>query len=315
MGVTRQAAIDCGTNSIRLLVADFDEETRQLDTLWRDMRIVRLGEGVDATGELSGPAINRVLLATKLYAQVLADLGSPPLVFAATSATRDARNADRLARGIEGIVGVSPQVISGTREAVLSFLGATWALPPASPDPVLVFDIGGGSTEIIRGAPDGRRVADAVSIDLGCVRLAERHRDPAAPARLAAAVHADVAGAMAAAGEQVALAGAGTVVGLSGTVTTVAAIALGLDSYDPALVHHARISAERIREVVAMLAVLTPAQIADLPAMHPGRADVIVAGAVILDQLLAATGAVELLVSEADILDGLVFEALGQASG
>lgn len=313
MGVIRQAAIDCGTNSIRLLVADFDEESKVLDPLWRDMRIVRLGEGVDASGELSAAAIGRVLLATKLFAQVLDDLGSPPVVFAATSATRDARNADRLAAGIEAIVGVAPQVISGTREAVLSFLGATWDLPSNSADPVLVFDIGGGSTEIIRGGPDARVVAGAVSVDLGCVRMAERHRDLARPSHLGPGIHADVAAALTRARAEVPLAGAGTVVGLSGTVTTVAAIALGLDSYNPALVHHARISAERVHEVGAMLAAMTPAQIADLPAMHPGRSDVIVAGAVILGQLLEATGAQELLVSEADILDGLVLDALGQA--
>jgi exopolyphosphatase/guanosine-5'-triphosphate,3'-diphosphate pyrophosphatase len=307
----RYAAIDCGTNAIRLLVADFDPQTGHLTEVCRDMRIVRLGEGVDRTRQFSSAALTRTFLACKLYQQALADLGDPPLVFAATSASRDVGNRDRFVSGISGILGVVPQVVTGEREAQLSFLGATWELPGDTSGSVLVFDIGGGSTELIRGEAATRRVAAATSVDLGCVRMTERHRDPSAPGGLGAGVHADIASLLAQAQAQVPLAGAGTVVGLSGTVTTVAALALGLESYDPALVHHARIPTARVREVVAALVAMTPAQRADVPAIHPGRQDVIVAGGIILAEVLAAAGASELLVSEADILDGLVLEQAG----
>jgi exopolyphosphatase / guanosine-5'-triphosphate,3'-diphosphate pyrophosphatase len=195
-------------------------------------------------------------------------------------------------------------VISGRREAELSFLGATQGLPPGAVAPLLVFDIGGGSTEFISGAPDAP--GPAVSVDLGCVRMTERHQDPHGPG-LDPGVSADIARLVAEAGSVVPLAGAGTVVGLSGTVTTIAALAMGLKSYDPALVHHARIGTAQAHQLAVELAAMDHDQRAALPAMHPGRVDVIVAGAMILDQVLAATGATELLVSEHDILDGLVW--------
>jgi exopolyphosphatase/guanosine-5'-triphosphate,3'-diphosphate pyrophosphatase len=286
----RYAAIDCGTNAIRLLVADYDPQTGQLSEVCRAMRIVRLGEGVDRTRQFSGAALTRTFLACKLYQQALAELGDPPLVFAATSASRDVGNRDRFVAGVSAILGVVPEVVSGQREAQLSFLGATWQLPVDAVGSVLVFDIGGGSTELIRGQADTRQVAAAASVDLGCVRMTERHRDPSAPGGLAPALRTDVTALLAQANARVPLAGAATVIGLSGTVTTVAALALGLDSYDPALVHHARIPTGRVREVVEGLVRMTPAERAEVPAIHPGRLDVIVAGGIITETVFSWPG-------------------------
>jgi exopolyphosphatase/guanosine-5'-triphosphate,3'-diphosphate pyrophosphatase len=227
---------------------------------------------------------------------------------AATSASRDVENRDRFISGVQEILGVEPQVVSGLREAQLSFAGATLDLPRDAAGAVLVFDIGGGSTEIIRGDALTRQVVAATSVDLGCVRMTERHRDRGTPSGLGPGLRDEISGLLAEAAAAVPLAGAGTVVGLSGTVTTVAALALGLESYDPALVHHALLPVSRVREVVAALAAMTPAERAGLPAIHPGRLDVIVAGGIILTELLAIAGATELVVSEADILDGLVLE-------
>lgn len=310
----RYAAIDCGTNSIRLLVADFDPASGQLSEVWRDMRIVRLGEGVDQTREFATAALVRAFLACKEYQEILLDLGNPPLVFAATSASRDVSNRDRLVNGVRQILGVEPQVISGEQEARLSFLGATYSLPAGAGGVALVFDIGGGSTELIRGDVQSRRVLEATSVDLGCVRMTERHRARGARSGLGPGLRADVSELLSVACARVPLTGADVVIGLSGTVTTVAALALGLDSYDPALVHHARIPVDRVREVVAKLADMSADQRADIPAIHPGRNDVIVAGGIILIELLGAAQAQELMVSEADILDGLVLEQAIQRS-
>lgn len=310
VGVIR-AAIDCGTNSIRLLVAEQDQGSGQWRELCRGLTIVRLGEGVDRTGSFSAPALSRTFAACREYAEVLASYGSPELVFAATSASRDVSNRGQFVAGVRQILGVTPQVITGRREAELSFLGATDDLPAGCATPYLVFDIGGGSTEFVRGGPGGP--GPAVSVDLGCVRMTERHPDPGRPGSVdPGGIGADITAALDLAARRVPLTGAGTVVGLSGTVTTVAALVLGLDSYDPALVHHARIPTAQVARWAADLAGMSQAERAALPAMHPGRVDVIVAGTLILEQVLARCGAGEVLVSEHDILDGLVWHGVGE---
>lgn len=306
----RYAAIDCGTNSIRLLVCDVVDG--RLVEVSRELRIVRLGEGVDQTRSFAPAALERTFQACREYRETLFELGDPPLVFAATSASRDVSNREQFQAGIRQLLGVAPQVISGEREALLSFLGATWDLPADYDSDALVFDIGGGSTELIRGDARSGRVAHAASVDLGCVRLSERHRDDAATSGVGPGAAPDIAAGLARAAQRVPLANPGTVIGLSGTVTTVAALALRIPSYDPSLVHHARIPHADIVAVVDDLAGMSLADRDALAPMHPGRADVIVAGGMILLAVLQAAGCQELLVSEADILDGLVLEAAGK---
>lgn len=311
-GTTRVAAIDCGTNSIRLLVADLDPATGELTDLDRRMTIVRLGQGVDRTGRLAPEALERTFAACREYAEVIRSLGAGPLRFVATSASRDAENRDDFVRGVRDILGVEPEVVTGDQEAAFSFTGATRELAGRRDldTPYLVVDIGGGSTEFVVGAD---RVRAARSVDIGCVRMTERHlvrdgavADPPSRERIAA-IRADIDAALDRAGETVPLREARTLVGLAGSVTTVAAIALGLPEYDPAAIHHSRIPVERVREVTERLLASTHAERAAIPVMHPGRVDVIGAGALVLLAIMERTGAAEVVVSEHDILDGIAW--------
>jgi exopolyphosphatase/guanosine-5'-triphosphate,3'-diphosphate pyrophosphatase len=312
--MTRVAAIDCGTNSIRLLVADLpalDGVGAPLTDVVRRMEIVRLGEGVDRTGRLAPAAIARTRAALADYARQVADCRADRVRMVATSATRDAANADEFQAMVVSTLGVPPEVVTGDEEARLSFLGAVRGLPATAEAPYLVVDIGGGSTEFVLGGDDGEdagRVQHAISVDIGCVRMTERHLrdDPPTPDQVAAA-EADVAAALERALQTVPAKRARTLIGLAGSVTTVAALALRLNAYDPARIHHARIPYADVAEVTANLLALTHAQRLVLPPMHPGRADVIGAGALILRVLMEGVGADAVIASEHDILDGIAW--------
>jgi exopolyphosphatase/guanosine-5'-triphosphate,3'-diphosphate pyrophosphatase len=297
--MTRVAAIDCGTNSIRLLVADLHGVGKQ--DVHREMRIVRLGQGVDRTGLLAPEALERTRVAVADYAAVCTRLEVERTRFVATSATRDAANRDVFTEMVRDALGVEPEVVSGDEEAALSFLGATAGLD-ADP-PYLVIDIGGGSTELVLGT---EHVEAALSVDIGCVRLTERHLadDPPTQAQVAAA-RADIDAALSLAEQAVPVAKAATAIGLAGSVTTVAALALELPSYQAERIHHSRISAQQVRDVTEMLLRMTRAERAALPVMHPGRVDVIGGGALVLLAAVERFGLDEVLVSESDILDGI----------
>jgi exopolyphosphatase/guanosine-5'-triphosphate,3'-diphosphate pyrophosphatase len=309
--------VDCGTNSIRLLVADLDPATGEAVDLDRRMRIVRLGQGVDRTGRLAPEALERTFAACREYAQVIRDHGVEPgrVRFVATSASRDAENREEFVRGVVDILGVEPEVISGAQEAEFSFTGATRELTGDQDlqAPYLVVDIGGGSTEFVLG---GSAVAAARSVDIGCVRLTERHllrdgavTDPPEPAQIAA-MTADIDAALDQAEAAVPFGRARTLVGLAGSVTTVAGIALDLPAYDSAAIHHSRIPLEQVRRIAARLQAVTHAERAAIPVMHEGRVDVIAAGALILLRIMDRTSAEEVLVSEHDILDGIAWSLI-----
>ncbi|MFF3752920.1 exopolyphosphatase [Streptomyces sp. NPDC002018] len=316
--MTRVAAIDCGTNSIRLLVADITAPdgasgagaAGELVDLDRRMRIVRLGQGVDSTGRLAPEALERTFEACREYAAVIKEYGAERIRFVATSASRDAENRDEFVRGVLDILGVEPEVITGDQEAEFSFTGATRELPGR--DGCLVVDIGGGSTEFVVGDD---RVRAARSVDIGCVRLTERHlvrdgvvSDPPTAAQIAA-IRADIDAALDLAERTVPLREPRTLVGLAGSVTTVAAIALGLSAYDSTAIHRSRISRATVREITERLLAATHDERAAIPVMHPGRVDVIGAGALVLLAIMERTGAEEVVVSEHDILDGIAWHA------
>ncbi|MGW7516715.1 Ppx/GppA phosphatase family protein [Streptomyces sp. NPDC054796] len=313
-GTTRVAAIDCGTNSIRLLIADLDPETGELTDLDRRMEIVRLGQGVDRTGRLAPEALERTFAACRAYAKAIRERGVPTerLRFVATSASRDAENRDEFVRGVVDILGVEPEVITGDQEAQFSFTGATKELTGRADleRPFLVVDIGGGSTEFVVGDTSVRA---ARSVDVGCVRMTERHlthdgeiTETPTPDQIRA-IRDDIAAALDEAAQTVPLTEARTLVGLAGTVTTLAAIALGLDSYDSAAIHHSRLSYARAREITGRLLSATHEARAAIPVMHPGRVDVINAGALVLLAVMERIGAEEVVVSEHDILDGIAW--------
>ena len=298
----RVAAIDCGTNSIRLLIADVDGDNfREIS---REMEIVRLGQGVDKTGEFHPDAIARTLAAVDKYANEIARRGVTKVRFCATSATRDARNRSIFVEGVRQRLGVEPEVISGSQEAELSFLGATKELPE-SLAPFLVVDIGGGSTEFVIG---NRVVNAARSVNIGCVRMTERHfsSDPISSYEIEAA-RADIQSAIAEAAREVDIKSAKSVVAVAGTATTVAAAALELVHYDRHAIHLSRISAEKTAEVSQMFLAMKRQERAELGYMHPGRVDVIAAGALVLSEIMKATGAKEFIASETDILDGIAW--------
>jgi exopolyphosphatase/guanosine-5'-triphosphate,3'-diphosphate pyrophosphatase len=312
--VTRVAAVDCGTNSIRLLVADADPATGVIEDLDRRMTIVRLGQDVDRTGRLAPEALERTFAACREYAAVIGELGAERVRFVATSASRDASNREDFVRGVVDILGVEPEVITGEQEAEFSFTGATKELTGRDDldlaKPYLVVDIGGGSTEFVVG--DDTVIA-ARSVDIGCVRMTERHLvrdgrvvDPPTPGAVAG-MKADIRAALDLAEETVPLKQARTLVGLAGSVTTVAAIALGLAEYDAAAIHHSRIPVGRVREITGQLLSATHEQRAGIPVLHPGRVDVIGAGALVLLEIMERTGAEEVVVSEHDILDGIAW--------
>jgi exopolyphosphatase/guanosine-5'-triphosphate,3'-diphosphate pyrophosphatase len=377
------AAIDCGTNSLRLLIADVDPVRGTLTDLSRRMEIVRLGQGVDATGRLAADALDRTFRMLEDYARQIESASARAVRMVATSATRDAANAGEFVRGVTAILGRAPEVLSGDQEARLSFIGATAEFGPGPADdpgpdrerardggsrpggrpardggsrpggrpardggsrpdgrpapdgesgrdggsgpdgrpgqfplapPYLVADIGGGSTEFVvggKGAGSQDKLA-ALSVDIGCVRLTERHlhSDPPSAAEIAAAT-ADVDAALAEVAAKIPVASARALVGLAGSVTTVTAIALGLDSYDPARIHHARIPASAVSAVTAELLRMSRPERASMGVMHPGRVDVIGGGALVLDRIVRNFGFTGVVASEHDILDGIAWSLAG----
>lgn len=303
----RVAAIDCGTNSIRLLIADV-VDSKLVDVV-RTMIIVRLGEGVDQTREFSEAALNRTFAAVDVYAQLLAEHKPDVVRFVATSASRDVSNRAQFFTGVKDRLGIEPTVISGDEEARLSFLGATSGfteLPDAPTSPYLVIDIGGGSTEFVVGtlAPIA-----AISTDVGCVRMTERHfhDDPPTAQQITDATK-DIDAAIATASAAVPLAQVNSLIGLAGSVTTIAALALELEIYDSTKIHGSRISAAKVHQITQDLLSMTRAQRAELGPMHEGRVDVIGGGALVLDRIMQVTGLTEVVVSEHDILDGIAFD-------
>jgi exopolyphosphatase/guanosine-5'-triphosphate,3'-diphosphate pyrophosphatase len=306
----RVAAVDCGTNSLRLLVADVDPGRAVLTDVVRRMEIVRLGQGVDKTGRLAPEALARTIAALRDFADVIAGSGAQAVRMVATSATRDADNAAEFVRLVKEVLGVAPEVLTGAEEAVLSFTGATAELAARPEDgPFLVADIGGGSTEFVLGEY-------AISVDVGCVRMTERHLrgDPPAGQEVAAAT-ADIDAALDTVLAAVPVRQARTLIGLAGSVTTVAAIALGLPAYDATRIHHARVSAADVHAVTLDLLAQTHAERAAIGVMHPGRVDVIGGGALVLDRIMARFGFGEVLASEHDILDGMAWSLARDVRG
>lgn len=306
----RVAGIDCGTNSIRLLIADSDNAGPLRDVV-REMRVVRLGEGVDRTGRLGEAALARTRAALTDYAAMIRHRGAEAVRMTATSATRDAANRDEFSAMVRAELGVEPEVISGAEEARLSFTGAVAGLPGLTGE-MLVADIGGGSTELVLGKANGAvRELRAHSMNVGCVRMTERHLhdDPPTSAQIEATID-DLNSAIDAATADVPLRQAGIFVGVAGTVTTIAAIAHDLNRYDPDAIHGSRISAGQVEETTERLLRMTREQRATIPVMHPGRVDVIGGGALVLRTLMRRTGAAEVIASEHDILDGIALSLL-----
>ncbi|SOD75189.1 exopolyphosphatase/guanosine-5'-triphosphate,3'-diphosphate pyrophosphatase [Jatrophihabitans sp. GAS493] len=307
----RVAAIDCGTNSVRLLVnsvftdSELGTATRQLA---REMRIVRLGQGVDRTGRLDPAAIERTRLALEEYRRVINYHEVDTVRMVATSATRDAGNRADFVAMVQSTLGIEPEVVTGVEEAQLSFNGAVDGLDSLV-GAVLVTDIGGGSTELVRGLDPGNTGSGALaafSMDVGAVRLTERHLrdDPPTPGQLSAAA-SDVAAALEVAGQSVDLAAEATLVGVAGTVTTLAAMALHLPAYDSAAIHGSTLTRDQVATLTRWLSEATHDERAAVPVIHPGRVDVITAGALILGAVMGAAGAAQIIVSEHDILDGI----------
>ena len=298
----RVAAIDCGTNSIRLLIADIDGNNFR--EVVRDMEIVRLGQGVDETGQFHPDAIARTLAAVDKFAAEIAKRGVEKIRFCATSATRDATNRHLFVDGVRERLGIELEVISGDEEAALSFAGAIKDLDPSN-GPFLVVDIGGGSTEFVFGTST---VEAARSVNIGCVRMTERHfaSDPATAEQIELA-RTDIQAAIAQAAAVVPITKAKTLVAVAGTATTVAAAALDLPEYDRYAIHLSRISAQQTHDAATMFATSTREQRLALGYMHPGRVDVIAAGSLVLSEIMKATGASEFVASESDILDGMAY--------
>ena len=309
----RVAGIDCGTNSIRLLIADVEgsgSQARLVEVL-RTMRIVRLGQGVDATGAFAPEALERTFAAAREYKALCDEHQVEQLRFAATSAARDASNRELFIEGITSILGVAPEVISGEEEAKLSFTGAA-SVRAGQPGQLVVIDLGGGSTEFILGDATGPLASK--SLDVGCVRVAERfaghEQDPAPAAEFIDSVLATLHG-------EVDLSQISAVVPVAGTFTTLAAQALGLEEYDSAAIHASQLDFAQLREATRQLRAMDREQRAALGFMHPGRVDVITAGALIvqriLDEIERQSGSTQIpvITSEHDILDGIAASAAG----
>ena len=303
--MSRVAAIDCGTNSIRLLIADITGDN--FKEVLRTMEIVRLGQGVDQNKAFHPEAIDRTLSAVRLFKDHIASKGVEKIRFCATSATRDATNRNLFIDGVREILNIEVEVISGEEEAELSFIGATKELRQ-SDSPFLVVDIGGGSTEFVFGS---EKVDFARSVNIGCVRMSERHLNtqPPSMAQIAQAI-VDIDIAITQAAAVVPITTAKTLVAVAGTATTVAAAALELTDYDRHMIHLSRISASNVHKVAASFQSMNKDQIASLGFMHPGRVDVITAGSLVLSRIMAATGASEFVASESDILDGMAWSLI-----
>ena len=308
----RVAAFDCGTNSLRLLIADVAADGTLTD-LRRETRIVRLGQGVDATGEFAPEALERTFAVAKEFAEVAADYQPEKLRFVATSASRDVKNRDEFFAGIFSILGVVPDVIAGEEEARLSFLGATARLEDAD-GPYVVMDLGGGSTELVLGHDD---VQAAVSMDIGSVRLTERHMPVETPSedQIQAAL-TDIDGQLDQAAKIVDFSAPRTFIGVAGTVTTITAGILGLESYQRVRIHGAHISVADVADESRRLLAMDRQTRTDLPYMHPGRVDVIGAGSLLFARIVArfdqavtaAGGSLDIRISETDILDGTALD-------
>ena len=303
--MSRVAAIDCGTNSIRLLIADIT--IGKFQEVLRTMEIVRLGQGVDENKSFHPDAIVRTLTAVKSFRDLIASKGVEKIRFCATSATRDAANRDLFIDGVREILGVQVEVIPGEEEARLSFLGATKELDQ-NQSPFLVVDIGGGSTEFVLGS---EKVDSAKSVNIGCVRMSERHLTSQPPTmdQTAKAI-VDIDFAISQAASVVPITTAKSLIAVAGTATTVAAAALELSEYDRYAIHLSRISAEKVHKVAQMFQSMSKDEIASLGYMHPGRVDVITAGSLVLSRIMAATGASEFVASESDILDGIAWSLI-----
>ena len=301
----RVAAIDCGTNSIRLLISDIDTATNTATDVVREMRIVRLGEGVDKTNAFLPSALERTFKAVDEYDKLLLKHNVEHVRFVATSATRDAQNKAMFIKGVIDRLRIVPEVIAGVEEAALSFDGATRSLRQKHTAPFLVIDLGGGSTELVIG---DKEPTGAYSMDVGCVRMTERHTPGGNPTKeQEEAIRGDVRNALKVAGTKVDWKKAQTVVGVAGTITTVAAHVLNLKTYDPDVLHGAIITAEQISQTAQDFISLTPSQRGALPYMHEGRIEVITAGSIVLDEVMKGIGAKTLIASERDILDGVTW--------
>lgn len=305
----RVAAFDCGTNSLRLLVADLDPDAGSSTELAREMQIVRLGQGVDSTGRIAEASMQRVFRAVEEFMEIVHRHDVRDIRFCATSAARDADNSEEFMRGIRERVGVVPEVIEGEEEARLSFTGAVRDLPPLD-EPLLLIDIGGGSTELVLGRQDGT-LLDAQSVDIGSVRLNERHlhTDPPTSAEIDTAVQ-DIDAALDVC--DVDLAEAGAVIGVAGTVTTIGAAVLDLPTYDRNLIHHSVVRPDAVEGAVRHLLDMVVEQRKALGYMHPGRADVIGAGGLILTRILRRVPVHSMVVSEHDILDGIAWSLVAR---
>lgn len=301
----RVGAIDCGTNSLRLLVADI--EGNSFREVQREMRVVRLGEGIDRTKNFSEAALERTFAGIDEYVTILRRKGVESLRFCATSASRDAQNRALFVEGVRERLGIEPEIIPGTEEAALSFAGATREF---SSGPFLVVDIGGGSTEFVYG---NNEVEFARSINIGCVRMAERHQlsEYPSPESIALAI-ADIDAAIAEAAAEVPLTSEATLIAVAGTATTVAAAALDLTMYDRDAIHLSRVSAESVAQISQMFLKMSKVERAGLPYMHEGRVDVISSGSLVLDRVMLATGAKEFVASEHDILDGIAWSQVSK---
>ena len=298
----RVAAIDCGTNSIRLLIADIEGESFR--EVLRTMEVVRLGQGVDETGQFHPDAVTRTLAAVDKFAGEIAKRGVEKIRFCATSATRDATNRHLFIDGVKERLGIEPEVISGEEEAALSFAGSIQDLPQED-GPFLVIDIGGGSTEFVYGQSS---VEFAKSVNIGCVRMSERHftQDPAGAQEIEAA-RSDIQEAIKIAASILPITKAKTLVAVAGTATTVAAAALDLSEYDRHSIHLSRISAEKTHIASQRFLSMNREERLALGYMHPGRVDVIAAGSLVLSEIMKATGAKEFVACESDILDGMAW--------
>ncbi|WP_432498273.1 Ppx/GppA phosphatase family protein [Kineococcus auxinigenes] len=313
MSVQRVAAVDCGTNSLRLLVADVDTATGTLRDVERTMRVVRLGQGVDATGAFAPEALARTFAAVDEAADACRRHGVAPgaVRFVATSASRDVSNREEFAAGVRTRLGVDPEVVSGDEEARLSFTGATGELSGTGRAPFLVVDLGGGSTEFVLGE---REPLAALSVDVGSVRLTERHlRSDPPTAEEVAAARADVLAALRDVERAVPLARTRTLVGVAGTTTTITAAALDLRAYEPGVLHGARLPLAQVLAACERLIGAPRAERAAMPFLHPGRVDVIAAGALawrtVLEHLAQVAGVTEVVTSEHDLLDGTALSA------
>jgi exopolyphosphatase/guanosine-5'-triphosphate,3'-diphosphate pyrophosphatase len=303
--MSQVAVIDCGTNSIRLLIAETSGST--IKEVIRTMEIVRLGQGVDENKAFHPDAINRTLSAVKSFKEIIDKNKVDKIRFCATSATRDASNRNLFIDGVRDILNVQVEVIPGEEEAALSFTGATYQLDQGS-GPFLVVDIGGGSTEFVYG---DKKVISAKSVNIGCVRMSERHltNQPPTMDQIASAI-VDIDIAITQAAVSVPINSAKSLIAVAGTATTVAAAALDLSKYDRDLIHLSKISADKVHKVAQMFQSMNKSEISALPYMHEGRVDVITAGSLVLSRVMAATGAVEFVASETDILDGMAFSLI-----